>query len=246
MIDDPDLESTPAAPRRSPRSQRPDLAPSPRGAREDEAEDGLGDPVEPGWGDPFASYAALIDQEASEPGTRDTDARPDPWTIGAAGPPEGEIAAGLADRTDRAAARGGAVGAPGQGSGARRGPLLLALLRPWFDPRPGELRGAIVVLSVALAVSLALWFDASRRPDGSGPVTSDLSAAAREHQPAPAPAPAPGSTPGPTPGVPTARTAGGSRRDGEQARTADGRSCTSVGPCRPRRRHGARTRRAGR
>jgi len=48
-------------------------------------------------------------------------------------------------------------------NGGRR-PLLLALLRPWFDPRPGELRGAIVLLTVALAASLALWFDASRRP----------------------------------------------------------------------------------
>ncbi len=43
-------------------------------------------------------------------------------------------------------------------------PLLLRVLRPWFEPRPGELRGAIVLLAVALAASLALWFDASRRP----------------------------------------------------------------------------------
>jgi len=43
-------------------------------------------------------------------------------------------------------------------------PLLVRVLRPWFEPRPGELRGAIVLLAVALAVSLALWFDASRRP----------------------------------------------------------------------------------
>jgi competence protein ComEA len=39
------------------------------------------------------------------------------------------------------------------------------VLRPWFEPRPGELRGAIVLLAVALAASLALWFDASRRPE---------------------------------------------------------------------------------
>ena len=44
-------------------------------------------------------------------------------------------------------------------------PAIVRLFRPWFDPRPGELRGAIVLLSVALAVSIALWFDASRRPD---------------------------------------------------------------------------------
>jgi competence protein ComEA len=43
-------------------------------------------------------------------------------------------------------------------------PAIVRLLRPWFEPRPGELRGAIVLLAVALAVSLALWFDAARRP----------------------------------------------------------------------------------
>ena len=43
-------------------------------------------------------------------------------------------------------------------------PAIVRVLRPWFEPRPGELRGAIVLLAVALAVSLAFWFDASRRP----------------------------------------------------------------------------------
>lgn len=56
---------------------------------------------------------------------------------------------------------------PESGSDAR--PPLHRLLRPWFEPRPGELRGAIVLLSVALAVSLALWFDASRRPTSERP-----------------------------------------------------------------------------
>lgn len=46
-------------------------------------------------------------------------------------------------------------------------PVVLRLLRPWFEPRPGELRGAIVLLAVALAASLALWFDAARRPDAA-------------------------------------------------------------------------------
>jgi hypothetical protein len=41
------------------------------------------------------------------------------------------------------------------------------LLRPWFAPRPGELRGAVVLLSGALALTLALWFDASRRPSSA-------------------------------------------------------------------------------
>ena len=43
-------------------------------------------------------------------------------------------------------------------------PAITRVLRPWFEPRPGELRGAVALLAVALAVSLALWFDASRRP----------------------------------------------------------------------------------
>jgi competence ComEA-like helix-hairpin-helix protein len=47
--------------------------------------------------------------------------------------------------------------------------LRARLLRPWFDPRPGELRGAVILLAGALALTLALWFDASRRP-GSAPV----------------------------------------------------------------------------
>lgn len=42
---------------------------------------------------------------------------------------------------------------------------MLRVLRPWFEPRPGELRGAIVLLAVALAASIALWYDASRRPE---------------------------------------------------------------------------------
>ena len=44
-----------------------------------------------------------------------------------------------------------------------RGPVA-RLLRPWFEPRPGELRGAVVLLAAALALTAALWFDASRRP----------------------------------------------------------------------------------
>lgn len=65
----------------------------------------------------------------------------------------------------------------GRGSGDAR-PLLVRVLRPWFEPRPGELRGVIALLAVALAGSLALWFDASRRPE---PVV----------EPPPPPAPSP-------------------------------------------------------
>ncbi len=55
-------------------------------------------------------------------------------------------------------------GQPATGASPDARPLTLRLLRPWFEPRPGELRGAIVLLALALAVSVALWFDASRRP----------------------------------------------------------------------------------
>ncbi|MEY3072338.1 MAG: hypothetical protein RLZZ353_534 [Actinomycetota bacterium] len=41
------------------------------------------------------------------------------------------------------------------------------LLRPWLEPRPGELRGAVVLLAGALALTGALWFDASRRPEAA-------------------------------------------------------------------------------
>jgi len=51
--------------------------------------------------------------------------------------------------------------------------VLARVMRPWLDPRPGELRGAIVLLALSLALTLALWFDASRRPElGSGTGTT--------------------------------------------------------------------------
>jgi competence protein ComEA len=102
---------------------------------------------EPAWGDPFASFSTLSDPAAvpvvalSEP-----ELLPEPLPE-AASPHERE---------------------PSPTRGGRR-PLLVALLRPWFEPRPGELRGAIVLLSLSLAASLALWFDASRRPSLDGP-----------------------------------------------------------------------------
>jgi competence protein ComEA len=51
-----------------------------------------------------------------------------------------------------------------------RVPLRLRLVRVWLEPRPGELRAAVVLLALALAVTLALWFDAARRPVPSGAV----------------------------------------------------------------------------
>jgi len=71
---------------------------------------------------------------------------------------------------------GGVDASVGMGSGMlgdaesippRRGPavpLLLRLTRLWLEPRPAELRGAVVLLALALAVTVGLWFDASRRP----------------------------------------------------------------------------------
>jgi competence protein ComEA len=129
----------------------PDPYPRPRRPPDDE----------PGWGDPFASFATLSDPDAAldvplgrgheGPLVRTSDAGVDL--------PPG-VAEGRSDVTpDVLDARTGGR----SGSGGRRS-ILMALLRPWFEPRPGELRGAILLLAVALAVSLALWFDASRRP----------------------------------------------------------------------------------
>jgi comEA protein len=143
MIDEPDSGPAPHGQRRWPRSDRHDVPHPP-----------AHEPIEPGWGDPFASYATLGDVgvDPSSRGTPDGVDVPDPWAE--------PVSSG--GRTPRVTAdvEGGAE----RPRTVRRPPLLLTLLRPWFDPRPGELRGAIVLLSVALVVSLALWFDASRRP----------------------------------------------------------------------------------
>lgn len=214
MIDDPDLGPAPAAQRRRPRTGQPDVGASPRGGRADGRADGRApdephepdDPVAPGWGDPFASYATLTDPDAAASATADVDASSDPWAIGA---PDPLLDRHMADGADGAAIDS-AGDAPGPGSGpgfgtgrgARRGPLVLTLLRPWFEPRPGELRGAIVVLSVALAVSLALWFDASRRPEAPVAMTPDLVSAVPGQHPGATPGPTAGATatPSPTPG----------------------------------------------
>ena len=103
------------------------------------------EPAGPGWGDPFADLASLSDPEGRGA------ALLDPWPVDDPG-------------LDLEGPVGAREAAAAPSSAARRGPLLLTLLRPWFDPRPGELRGAILLLSVGLAVSSALWFDASRRP----------------------------------------------------------------------------------
>lgn len=164
MIDDPELDpdlDPGAAPRtrrgrwRDDRSDRlPSRPPRPieragRAGRAEPTEPAEPaepvEPVGPGWGDPFADLASLSDPEGRGAVLFD------PWPVDDPGPDlEGPVGA----REPAAAPR----------SGARGGPLLLTLLRPWFDPRPGELRGAILLLSVGLAVSSALWFDASRRP----------------------------------------------------------------------------------
>jgi competence protein ComEA len=68
----------------------------------------------------------------------------------------------LADDDPADVAGGGAIPDGARTTGGRG--LLVRVLRPWFDPRPGELRGAIVVLAGGLVLSTALWFDASRRP----------------------------------------------------------------------------------
>jgi len=121
-------------------------------------------PTEPGWGDPFASYAVPGGAGVAAVGGTGTDPERDPWAVDVPSIDGDEIAgdhAGAPDRADR---------------GSKAAPLVLALLRPWFEPRPGELRGAIIVLSVALAVSMALWFDASRRPQAAVDVAVPIAA----------------------------------------------------------------------
>jgi competence protein ComEA len=122
-------------------------------------------PDEPGWGDPFAAFSTLADPGADPGADPDTGA----WRIGTEMGPTG-----LGDAGDL---RAGPPSDPGSAAAddvspaplrSGRRPLLIGLLRPWFEPRPGELRGAIVLLALALAVSLALWFDASRRPSLDG------------------------------------------------------------------------------
>jgi competence protein ComEA len=118
-------------------------------------------PDEPGWGDPFASFATLSDPDAAPDDPLD---HPwDTWRDVGPGVTDGhaDIAPDALEETANVRSGGG------------RRPLLMALLRPWFEPRPGELRGAILLLTVALALSLALWFDASRRPSlGAGTVAA--------------------------------------------------------------------------
>lgn len=188
MIDDPD----PASPRRWPRPDpsapsssvpgRPTVPAGPVGSDR---------PAEPGWGDPFASYATLSDVDAA----RAPDAAHDGWA--AAAPDVGAVRPATSTEPSVTSMPAG----PGDAAaGTRRsrgdGPLVLTLLRPWFEPRPGELRGVIVVLSVALAVSLALWFDASRRPQAPDDARGPAGAASDDRQPAPAPGAAPGTAPG--------------------------------------------------
>ncbi len=141
-------------------------------------------PVEPVWGDPLASHGTLSDPSAV-PGDVRAAVRASVWGTDPLedGVPAGAFGApvplgtpdGMQDRTG-----------VGRGLDGGRRPLLMAVLRPWFEPRPGELRGAIVLLAVSLAVSLALWFDAARRPSLDGPPIGDD--AVRSVNPASAPA----------------------------------------------------------
>lgn len=101
------------------------------------------------WGDPFAPYASQLD-----PPARGTAI---PGAVVSVVPPAGPDV----PVTRRP---------PTSGRGAA---LLLAVLRPWLDPRPGELRGVIILLVAALSLSLALWFDAARRPASIGVDATD-------------------------------------------------------------------------
>jgi len=171
------------------------------------------------WGDPFAPYAARLGQhhEALEgleglevPGSP-------PWSAG------GEDVADRDPTPERTV--------PGRAPSAGRSTaIVLALLRPWLDPRPGELRGLVVLLTAALTLSLALWFDATRRPSSGRDGT--VAAVPGGVTPGVTPGDASGGTPGVADGVRPGDGAAATRADGsdgwglngagEGARAADG------------------------
>jgi competence protein ComEA len=168
------------------------------------------------WGDPFAAYAAQLDAPPdATAGLAVVRAALD----GAATVPGGGMPGG--------SSRASSVSEPQRPSSSGRGAaLVLAVLRPWLDPRPGELRGLILLLASALTLSLALWFDATRRPSPHHDLTAGVvsSGAAVEGVDAALAPQARGGAPSDS-GV-------GTRADGadgwglagdvEQARTADG------------------------
>ncbi len=148
MIVDPEQPAR-RRPFGAPDWQRPERA-APGGAVSDSA---APDEGEPDWGDPFASYATLTDRAALPVDVRAEVDASGAWRGGTLSEDEATPSPAVPE-----------LGvAPGPGVRTRR-PLLLTVMRPWFDPRPGESRGVIVLLAVSLAVSLALWFDATRRP----------------------------------------------------------------------------------
>lgn len=143
MIDEPDL------PRQAwwrGARERPLLSPAP-----DPASTGADDPP----GVPPAAPPPLDEWDLGEPEVG--------WAAVAPPAPEG-LEHPSSDFEPSAGASTSAA-APVRSAPRDARPVLVRLLRPWFEPRPGELRGAIALLAVALAISLALWFDASRRPD---------------------------------------------------------------------------------
>jgi competence protein ComEA len=145
MIDDPDLPPAPRRRRGLPDTSQRSLAhPSVDAAGAHERPPSAPPPIDE-WdlGGSEVGWAAVAPPPFREPGS----------TAGADG--DGEVA--LAGASD--------AGGPAPTTGRDVRPFVTRALRPWFEPRPGELRGAIVLLAVALAASLALWFDASRRPE---------------------------------------------------------------------------------
>ena len=136
MIDDPELHA-----RRRARPPAPGMSPAPPAPPSDVVPPAAPPPIDE-WD--LASSAVGWDAVAPPPHGDSS------------GPVSAPAPQGLATPDDAA---------EGQAAGADARPLVTRLLRPWFEPRPGELRGAIVLLAVALAVSVAFWFDASRRPE---------------------------------------------------------------------------------
>ena len=147
MIDDPEIPSSRLRRRDRPQRLSPTPAPRPTEHAGRDVPPAAPPPLDE-WdlGDSAAGWAAVAPPAFDDVADGSVDGAGD-------GSPEGEASGRSAPRAD--------------GRGARRRdarPAITRVLRPWFEPRPGELRGAVALLAVALAVSLALWFDASRLP----------------------------------------------------------------------------------
>jgi len=120
---------------------------------------------------PFAGWARILTSMIEDPTRPRSPIRPSARAVSGADIDFDRLGdlEDLDDQFEVEAAMRRASGETGISTRGSRGGigLLLRMLRPWFDPRPGELRGVIIVLAAGLVLTSALWFDASRRPDAA-------------------------------------------------------------------------------